>query len=184
MAVGQTTTPATPTRPSALRRLRQRPMTSQQLVVRLVLVGAAQAPTVMTHRTNAFPSWIVICGSSRWESRSRMCSLPGRFAATTRRAICFPSAFSRRPRSPSFGPRSTTCCSGRWRPGGTTTRWSTGKSVAGACWDIVTGNCIIDVVADLLGDSVILRHSHLFAKLPGDTKRVSWRPTGRSRPAG
>ena len=33
---------------------------------------------------------------------------------------------------------------------------------------------IIDVVADLLGDTVVLRHSHLFAKLPGDTKRVSW----------
>ena len=31
-----------------------------------------------------------------------------------------------------------------------------------------------DVVADLLGDSVILRHSHLFAKLPGDAKRVAW----------
>ena len=33
-------------------------------------------------------------------------------------------------------------------------------------WDIVTEPRIIDVVADLLGDSVILRHSHLFAKLP------------------
>ena len=41
-------------------------------------------------------------------------------------------------------------------------------------WDIVTEPRIIDVVADLLGDSVILRHSHLFAKLPGDPKRVSW----------
>ena len=27
---------------------------------------------------------------------------------------------------------------------------------------------------DLLGDTVVLRHSHLFAKLPGDPKRISW----------
>ena len=40
-------------------------------------------------------------------------------------------------------------------------------------WDIVTDSRIIDVVSDLLGDTVILRHSHLFAKLPGDPKRVS-----------
>ena len=41
-------------------------------------------------------------------------------------------------------------------------------------WDIVTDSRIIDVVADLLGDTVILRHSHLFAKLPNDSKRVAW----------
>ena len=41
-------------------------------------------------------------------------------------------------------------------------------------WDIVTDSRIIAVVSDLLGDTVILRHSHLFAKLPGDPKRVSW----------
>ena len=41
-------------------------------------------------------------------------------------------------------------------------------------WDIVTDSRIIDVVSDLLGDTVVLRHSHLFAKLPGDPKRVSW----------
>ncbi len=41
-------------------------------------------------------------------------------------------------------------------------------------WDIVTDRRIIDVVADLLGDTVVLRHSHLFAKRPGDPKRVSW----------
>ena len=41
-------------------------------------------------------------------------------------------------------------------------------------WDIATEPRIIDVVADLLGDTVVLRHSHLFAKLPGDPKRVSW----------
>ena len=40
-------------------------------------------------------------------------------------------------------------------------------------WDIVTDRRIIDVVSDLLGDTVVLRHSHLFAKLPGDPKRVS-----------
>ena len=44
----------------------------------------------------------------------------------------------------------------------------------GGMWDIVTDSRIIDVVADLLGDTVVLRHSHLFAKLPGDPKRVSW----------
>ena len=44
----------------------------------------------------------------------------------------------------------------------------------GRIWDIVTEPRIIDVVADLLGDTVVLRHSHLFAKLPGDPKRVSW----------
>ena len=38
----------------------------------------------------------------------------------------------------------------------------------------MTDSRIIDVVADLLGDTVVLRHSHLFAKLPGDPKRVSW----------
>ena len=41
-------------------------------------------------------------------------------------------------------------------------------------WDIVTEPRIIDVVADLLGDSAILRHSHLFAKLAGDAERVAW----------
>ena len=41
-------------------------------------------------------------------------------------------------------------------------------------WDIITEPRIIDVVADLLGDTVVLRHSHLFAKLPGDPKQVSW----------
>ena len=41
-------------------------------------------------------------------------------------------------------------------------------------WDIVTENRILDIVQDLLGETVILRHSHFFAKLPGDGKRVSW----------
>ena len=41
-------------------------------------------------------------------------------------------------------------------------------------WDIVTNPKILDVVQDLVGDTVILRHSHFFAKLPGDGKRVSW----------
>ena len=40
-------------------------------------------------------------------------------------------------------------------------------------WDIATDSRMLDVVADLLGDTVVLRHSHLFAKLPGDPKRVS-----------
>ena len=41
-------------------------------------------------------------------------------------------------------------------------------------WDIVTEPRTIDVVADLLGDTVVLRHSRLFAELPGDAKRISW----------
>ena len=41
-------------------------------------------------------------------------------------------------------------------------------------WAIVTDRRVIDVVSDLLGDTVVLRHSHLFAKLAGDPKRVSW----------
>ena len=41
-------------------------------------------------------------------------------------------------------------------------------------WDIVTDSRNIDVVADLLGGTVVLRHSHLFAKLAGDLKRLSW----------
>ena len=41
-------------------------------------------------------------------------------------------------------------------------------------WDIVTQPRILDFVQDLLGDTLILRHSHFFAKLPGDGKRVSW----------
>ena len=49
-------------------------------------------------------------------------------------------------------------------------------------WDIVTEPRIIDVVADLLGDTVVLRHSHLFAKLPGDPKRVSWHDAAAADP--
>ena len=41
-------------------------------------------------------------------------------------------------------------------------------------WDIVTNSRILDVVQDLLGETMILRHSHFFCKLPGDGKRVSW----------
>ena len=41
-------------------------------------------------------------------------------------------------------------------------------------WDIVTDSRIIDIMEDMLGDTVILRHSHFFAKLPGDGMRVSW----------
>ena len=38
----------------------------------------------------------------------------------------------------------------------------------------MTESRILDYVQDLLGETVILRHSHFFAKLPGDGKRVSW----------
>jgi non-heme Fe2+,alpha-ketoglutarate-dependent halogenase len=41
-------------------------------------------------------------------------------------------------------------------------------------WDIVTNAKILDVVQDLLGETMILRHSHFFCKLPGDGKQVSW----------
>lgn len=41
-------------------------------------------------------------------------------------------------------------------------------------WDIVTDSRIVDVMEDMLGETVILRHSHFFAKLPGDGMRVSW----------
>ena len=41
-------------------------------------------------------------------------------------------------------------------------------------WDIVTTAKILDYVQDLLGETVILRHSHFFCKLPADGKRVSW----------
>lgn len=51
------------------------------------------------------------------------------------------------------------------------TNWH--KYCAGV-WDIVTEGRILDYVQDLLGETLILRHSHFFAKLPGDGKRVSW----------
>ena len=41
-------------------------------------------------------------------------------------------------------------------------------------YDLVTNSRILDYVQDLLGETLILRHSHFFAKLPGDGKRVSW----------
>ena len=51
------------------------------------------------------------------------------------------------------------------------TNWH--KYCAGV-WDLVTNSRILDYVQDLLGETLILRHSHFFAKLPGDGKRVSW----------
>jgi non-haem Fe2+, alpha-ketoglutarate-dependent halogenase len=51
------------------------------------------------------------------------------------------------------------------------TNWH--KSCAGL-WDLVTNGRILDYIQDLLGQTLILRHSHFFAKLPGDGKRVSW----------
>ena len=41
-------------------------------------------------------------------------------------------------------------------------------------WDIVTQSKLLDYVQDLLGETIICRHSHFFTKLPGDGKRVSW----------
>ena len=41
-------------------------------------------------------------------------------------------------------------------------------------WDLVTDSRILDYVQDLVGETVILRHSHFFAKLPGDGKQISW----------
>ena len=41
-------------------------------------------------------------------------------------------------------------------------------------WDIVTHPKLVAFAADMLGETVICRHSHFFCKLPGDGKRVSW----------
>lgn len=41
-------------------------------------------------------------------------------------------------------------------------------------YDLVTHSRILDIIADLIGDTIILRHSHFFAKLPGDGMQVSW----------
>jgi non-heme Fe2+,alpha-ketoglutarate-dependent halogenase len=41
-------------------------------------------------------------------------------------------------------------------------------------WDLVMHPRLLDLVSDLLGDTVICRHSHFFAKLPYDERRVSW----------
>ena len=41
-------------------------------------------------------------------------------------------------------------------------------------YDLVSDSRILDYVADLLGETVILWGSHYFNKLPGDGKRVSW----------
>ena len=41
-------------------------------------------------------------------------------------------------------------------------------------WDLVMQPKLLDLVSDMLGDTVICRHSHFFAKLPYDEKRVSW----------
>ena len=41
-------------------------------------------------------------------------------------------------------------------------------------YDLVTNSRILDYVQDLLGETLILHYSHFFAKLPGDSKRVSW----------
>ena len=54
----------------------------------------------------------------------------------------------------------------------------------GVVWDVVTDSRIVELVADLLGETVIVRHSHLFAIVPGASKRVNchqdvsyWPPT-------
>ena len=41
-------------------------------------------------------------------------------------------------------------------------------------WDLVNTPKLLDYVQDLLGETIICRHSHFFAKLPGDGKRVAW----------
>eukprot|EP01051_Picozoa_sp_SAG22_P006511 SAG22_NODE_429_length_10587_cov_22.842582_4_plen_169_part_00 len=40
-------------------------------------------------------------------------------------------------------------------------------------WDLVMQPRLLDLVSDMLGDTVICRHSHFFAKLAHDDKRVS-----------
>lgn len=41
-------------------------------------------------------------------------------------------------------------------------------------YDLVSHSRILDIIADLIGETIILRHSHFFAKLPGDGMQVSW----------
>ena len=41
-------------------------------------------------------------------------------------------------------------------------------------WDLVAHPRLVAFASDLLGETVICRHSHFFCKLPGDGKRVSW----------
>ena len=41
-------------------------------------------------------------------------------------------------------------------------------------YEIVSNSNLIDIIEDLLGENIVLRHSHFFVKLPGDGKRVSW----------
>ena len=41
-------------------------------------------------------------------------------------------------------------------------------------YDLVTDDRILDYVQDLLGENLVLRGSHYFAKMPGDSKQVSW----------
>ena len=41
-------------------------------------------------------------------------------------------------------------------------------------WDLVTHPRILNVVQDLVGETIICRHSHFFTKMPRDGKRVSW----------
>lgn len=51
---------------------------------------------------------------------------------------------------------------------------STAHMRHGRVWDILTDKRIVDIVADLLGDSVVGWGSHFFCKMPGDGKKVSW----------
>ena len=41
-------------------------------------------------------------------------------------------------------------------------------------YDLATDDRILDVLQDLLGENLVLRGTHYFAKMPGDSKRVSW----------
>ena len=94
---------------------------------------------------------------------------------TTLKVSWHPSTFWARTKSAKFVSTSIGCCHSTeagWNSY-EITNWH--KHCQGV--DIVTNSKILDVVQDLVGDTVILRHSHFFAKLPGDGKRVSWHKT-------
>ncbi len=44
----------------------------------------------------------------------------------------------------------------------------------GRVWDVLTDPKIVQIVTDLLGESVVGWGSHFFCKMPGDGKSVSW----------
>ncbi len=46
--------------------------------------------------------------------------------------------------------------------------------LCGGIWDLAVEPRILDLVEDLLGPDLVCTMTHYFAKMPGDTKQVSW----------